>query len=122
MRESRESGSVMVPIWLLSKYSAILTVALSLLSQQYEGSFLATKLCSQTTPVKNKPLEEEEAVSEAPLLRVPWPCCSQELGGEDLRRWQASAHGRGAMRALPCCSLGLGCLGYDRCRFCRWVN
>lgn len=73
IQESGENGSFMVMIWLLSKYSVILTVALSLLSQQYEGSFLATKLCSQTTPVKNNSPEEEEAASRALLPCVPWP-------------------------------------------------
>lgn len=71
IQESRENGSFMVMIWLLSKYSVILMVALSLLSEQYEGSFLATKLCSQTTPVKNNPPEEEEAASRALLPLVP---------------------------------------------------
>eukprot|EP00075_Anas_platyrhynchos_P002834 XP_005025402.3 pre-B-cell leukemia transcription factor 1 isoform X1 [Anas platyrhynchos] len=41
--ESGESGSLLVMIWLLSKYRVILTLALSLLAEQHEGSFLATK-------------------------------------------------------------------------------
>lgn len=75
-QERRENGSFMVTIWLLSKYGVILMVALSLLSEQCEGSFLATKLCSQTTRLKNTappPPEEEEEASTAPLPLVPWP-------------------------------------------------
>lgn len=101
IQESRENGSFMVMIWLLSKYSVILMVALSLLSEQYEGSFLATKLCSQTTPVKNNPPEEEEAASRAPLLHVPWPRRIRELDGERLAGCQTLAHGWDAMQVLP---------------------
>jgi len=113
----------MVTIWLLSKYSVILTVALSLLSVQYEGSFLATKLCSQTTPVKNNPPEEEEAASRARLLHVPWPRCVRERDGERLTGQTDGAYprswGRASAALVP---PGVGHLGGDHCPFCRWVN
>lgn len=101
----------MVTIWLLSKYGVILTVALSLLSEQYEGSFLATKLCSQTTPVKNNSPEEEEVASRAPISCVPWPHRICKLEGERLTGRQALADGRGAMPVLP--QSPLGCVAWD---------
>ena len=100
IQESGENGSFVVTIWLLSKYGVILTVALSLLSEQYEGSFLATKLCSQTIPVKNNPPEEEEAAARAPLPCVPWPRSICKLDGGHLTGRQALAHGCGAVQAL----------------------
>lgn len=106
IQESGENGSFMVTIWLLSKYGVVLMVALSLLSEQYEGSFLATKLCSQTTPVKNNPPEEEAAASRAPIPCVPWPRRIRKLDGEPLTGRQALAHDHGAVQALPRSPLG----------------
>lgn len=78
-------------------------VALSLLSEQYEDSFLATKLCSQTTPLKNNPPEKKEAASKALLLVfVPWAHSIHSLSAECPTGQQVLVHGHGVMPALPC--------------------
>lgn len=77
-------------------------VALSLLSEQYEDSFLATKLCSQTTPVKNNPPEKKEAASKALLpVCVPWPHSIHSCSAECPAGQRVPVHGRGVTPALP---------------------
>lgn len=76
-RESGESGSLLVMIWLLSKYRVILTLALSLLAEQREGSFLATKPgfsnnTGEKQPPGNTAPGGRRGRMESALQHLPW--------------------------------------------------